>query len=599
MQTFSELSRRRFLAGAAGPLTVLSARPAVSVQPPAGMAQVLVKGGAVVEAESSTLRARFEQGFLTSLESKLTGEKFIEQFDRARLDALRLVYRGRETVDVGVQGFGRIAARPVSAAAAEIRFHNWNGDGVLRVSVDPASGDLVLEPSAFSSRPGVRACRYTIAGIRRDLKLVAPFYQGVALELGDSLIANSHWLWPQGWEAGLAILQGRDSGFWLHTEDNRYRYKALHVGLEDSPYALGLDTEAYGPIDDNLAAGGLAWRLNVYTGGWQTPAARYRDWLWSAYDLAREEQRRPAWIHRLAMAISWCPTDLAVLESLARKVNPQRVLIHLPNWRTDPYDENYPTYEPSEAARAFIARAKELGFHVLPHFNSLETDPNHPVYTQVRDFQYRDIETKKLYGWSWVNQRSIGVPESNTARLEFRDKKVMVKIHPGLSMWRSLLCERIQANAERLGLEAAFIDVTLVTANLHNSLVEGMTSSEGINRLIHQVSEVGGGLAVGGEGLNEVIAQGLSFAQVHLFRSAQASIAGLERTGGCPLNDFLFGRICRSFGYSRLGGRNADEELRARIHEEHNALPTITIRSAEEIDSPTPAVRRALERARS
>jgi len=118
MQTFSELSRRRFLAGGAGPLTVFSARPAVSVQPPAGMAQVLVKGGAVVEAESSTLRARFEQGFLTSLESKLTGEKFIEQFDRARLDALRLVYRGRETVDVGVQGFGRIAARPVSAAAA-------------------------------------------------------------------------------------------------------------------------------------------------------------------------------------------------------------------------------------------------------------------------------------------------------------------------------------------------------------------------------------------------------------------------------------------------------------------------------------------------
>jgi hypothetical protein len=591
-----EVSRRSFLAGAGGAAAAPAAAH-VSVAQPA-LAQVRVEQDARVHAESATLRATLEKGFLTTLESKITGEKFIEPFDRSRFDALRLVYRGRETVDLGEQLFGNISARSITPSCAEVRFDNWNGDGLIRISVDPASGDLVLEPSGYSSRPGVRACRYTIAGIRRDLRLVAPFYQGVTLELPDPLIRNSRWLWPQGWEAGLAILQGAESGFWVHTQDNRYRYKTLQVGLDDDPYALGFDSEAYGPIDDNLAAGGLAWRINVYRGGWQTPAARYRDWLWAAFDLAKQEQRRAPWIHQLAMAISWCPTEIAVLESLARKVNPAKVLIHLPNWRTDPYDENYPTYTPSEAARQFLAQAKQLGFHVLPHFNSVETDPNHPVYTRLRDFQYRDVETKRLYGWSWVNQRSIGVPESNAARLRFRDKKVMVKIHPGLAMWRSLLCERIQENARALGLEAVFIDVTLVTANLHNALVEGMTSSEGMNRLIHEVGELGSGLSVGGEGLNEAIAPGLSFAQVHLFRSGHSNIEGLERTGGCALNDFLFGRICRSFGYSRLGGRDAAEELRARIHEEHNALPTITIRSAEEIDNPTPAVRRALERAR-
>ncbi len=592
-----KVSRRAFLAGSTGAPVAASASPRISIaQAPA--ARVRLEDGAVVHVETATLRARLEKGFLASLESKLTGEKFIEPFDRSRFDALRLIYRGRETVDLGEQLFGNISARQITPSCAELRFQNWNGDGVIRVTADPVTGDLILEPSGYSSRPGVRACRYTIAGIRRDLRLVAPFYQGVSLELDDPLVRGSHWLWPQGWEAGFVILQGADGGFWVHTEDHRYRYKALRVGLDDTPYALGFDAEAYGPIDDNLAAGGLAWRLNVYQGSWQVPAARYRDWLWKAYDLAAEERRRAPWIHELAMAISWCPTQLAILESLARKVKPARVLIHLPNWRTDPYDENYPTYMPSDAAREFLARAKQLGFHVLPHFNSLEVDPNHPVYTRLRDFQYRDLETKKLYGWSWVNQRNIGLPESNTARLQFRDKKVMVKIHPGLAMWRSLLCEQIQENASALGLDAVFIDVTLVTANLHNALVEGMTSSEGINRLIHEVGAIGQGLSVGGEGLNEVIAQGLSFAQVHLFRSGHSNVEGLERTGGCALNDFLFGRICRSFGYSRLGGRDEAEELRARIHEEHNALPTITIRSAEEIDNPTPWVRRALERAR-
>jgi len=593
-----QFSRRSLLAGATSGAAVLSASPRLAAAQPR-TAGVRVEEGAIVRAETPTLRATIEKGFLTSLESKVTGERFIEPFDRTRFDALQLVYAGRETVGLGEQLFGNITARQITPVSAELRFQSWNGDGLLRVSVDPDSGDLMVEPSGFSSRPGVRACRWTIGGIRRDLRLVAPFYQGVALELNDSLIRNSYWRWPQGWEAGFVILQGANSGFWVHTQDDRYRYKTLRVGLDDDAYALGFDAEAYGPIDGNLAAGGLTWRINVHQGGWQTPAGRYRDWLWSAFRLEREERRRAPWIHQLAMAISWCPTDLAVLESLARKANPAKVLIHLPNWRTDPYDENYPTYTPSEAARAFLARARRLGFRVLPHFNSLETDPNHPVYTQVRDFAYRDVETKKLYGWSWVNQRSIGVPESNAARLRFRDKKVMVKIHPGLTMWRSLLGERIQENARALELEAVFIDVTLVTGNLHNALVEGLTSSEGINRLIHEVAELGGGLAVGGEGLNEVIAQGLSFAQVHLFRSAHSNIEGLERTGGCPLNDFLFGRLCRSFGYSRLGGRDAAEELRARIHEEHNALPTITIRSAEEIDNPTPAVRRALERARA
>ena len=68
----------------------------------------------------------------------------------------------------------------------------------------------------------------------------------------------------------------------------------------------------------------------------------------------------------------------------------------------------------------------------MPHCNSLEVDPSHPVYAKVRDFQYREIESRKIMGWSWVAGKVLGVPESNASRLEHRDKKVMAKIHPGL-----------------------------------------------------------------------------------------------------------------------------------------------------------------------
>jgi hypothetical protein len=299
------------------------------------------------------------------------------------------------------------------------------------------------------------------------------------------------------------------------------------------------------------------------------------------------------------MAISWCPGEPEILEALAKRVDPQKALIHFPSWRTDGYDKNYPTYVASEKAKAFIYKAQAMGFRIMPHFNAIDMDPSHPVYALVRDFQYRDVESKRLQGWSWHEGRGIGVPESNLSRLEHQDKVVMIKVHPGLSLWRTILGEKIQQAAEENGLDAVFIDVTLCTWNLHNGLVEGITSTEGMKRLIAHIAGLGEGLVVGGEGLNEITMQGLSFTQAHLFKSWQSSAEGLERAGGCALNEFLFGKLCRTFGYSSLSGATEAERLRMRIHEEHGAIPTITLHSAKEIEQPNEAVEEVLRRAGS
>jgi len=362
---------------------------------------------------------------------------------------------------------------------------------------------------------------------------------------------------------------------------------------------LGMDTEAYGPIDNNLTAGNLSWRINVYQGDWQVPAAIYRDWLWNAYDLKKEEERRSPWFHDIKFAVSWCPGEPSILDALAKKIAPSKVLLHYPDWRTDIYDQNYPTYQASENGRNFIRKCQEMGFHVMPHCNSIDMDPSHPAYNLIRDFQYRDLETKHLMGWSWVDGKAIGVPESNESRNHNRDKNVMIKVHPGLSMWRSILGENILKAGNDLGLDSVFIDVTLVTQNLHNCLVESMTSTEGMKYLISHISRLGKGLVVGGEGLNEITMQGLSFAQAHLFKSWQDSTEGLERTGKCNLNQVLFGKLCKIIGYSGLSGKNEDEETRMQIHLEHGGIPTITIDSVSEITNPNVAVKHLLELANS
>ena len=542
-----------------------------------------------------TQSAVIEKGFLTSLKSKKTGEQFIEGVAADKSAALQLIYRGGETVSIDESKFGNITTRQLSPLKAEIVFHSWDGDGVILVTVEPESGDILIEPSAYSSRPGVLGCRWNMAGIRSDLHLVAPFFQGIKLKLDDSLIANTHWDWPLYWEAGLAILESKKGGFWVHTQDNRYRYKALQVGSGAQKNHLGFDTQAYGPIDDNLSAGGLIWRINVFDGDWKAPAELYRGWLWDAYNLKAEEQKRQSWIWDVKFAVSWCPGQENILDAIAKKIKPEHCLIHYPNWRTDPYDENYPTYIPSERAKAFIKKGQTMGFRMMPHFNSVDMDPSNPAYAYLRDFQYRGIERMDLRGWSWYQGRGLGVPESNASRLNNRDKKVMVKIHPGLSMWRSILGESILNAARQLDLETVFIDVTLVSHNLHNCFVEATTPTEGMKKIIGHVASLGDGLVVGGEGLNEITMQGLSFAQAHLFKSWHSSIEGLERTGGCKLNDFLFGKLCRTFGYSNLSGRDENQALRMKMHLEHGAIPTVTIRSAKDIESPNPAVKQMLD----
>lgn len=565
---------------------------------PEGKVSVEIKENKIIVG-TQTLNAVIEKGVLISLKSKMTGEEFIENPDVRNYRALQLLYLNNDTAQINEEKFGSVETRQISESRAEIIFHSWDGDGVIQVSADPETGDLLIEPSAYSSRPGVLACRWNISGLKKSLELVAPLFQGIKLKMDDPLIRNNRWRWPFAWEAGLAILQSAGGGFWIHTRDDRYKFKALQTGNESDPFTLGLDSEAYGPIDNNLSSGGVCWRLNTYKGDWKVPAEKYRQWYWQAYNLVAEEKKRRQWIAGTKLAISWCPGDPEILDALAKKVSPSKVLLHFPDWRTDGYDENYPNFNASDNARSFIKKGRQMGFHIMPHFNSIDMDPSNPVYALVRDFPYRDIETKQLQGWSWYKERVIGVPESNMNRLNNRDKKVMVKIHPGLTMWRSILGDRILKASKELDLETVFIDVTLCIWNIHNCLVESMAPTEGMNRLIRHVAGLGKGLVVCGEGRNEITSQGQSFGQVHLFKSSQDSIAGLERTGGCDLSEFLFGRICRSFGYSGLGGTDKNEELRMQIHLEHGAVPTITINSANDITNPNPAIKKMFDIANS
>lgn len=101
-------------------------------------------------------------------------------------------------------------------------------------------------------------------------------------------------------------------------------------------------------------------------------------------------------MNNIKFALSWCPGDARILDAIAKRIQPDNVLLHFPNWRTDPYDENYPTFIPSNEAKIFIKKAQQMGFHVMPHFNSIDMDPSHPVLNKCAIF-HTEISKVKFY----------------------------------------------------------------------------------------------------------------------------------------------------------------------------------------------------------
>ena len=66
-----------------------------------------------------------------------------------------------------------------------------------------------------------------VSGFGADMKLTAPFFQGVDMDPADELIRGRKWIWPHRWEAGLCIFHDTEGGFWVHCRDTAFRAKSL------------------------------------------------------------------------------------------------------------------------------------------------------------------------------------------------------------------------------------------------------------------------------------------------------------------------------------------------------------------------------------
>src|SRR5262249_39158263 len=84
------------------------------------------------------------------------------------------------------------------------------------------------------------------------------------------------------------------------------------------------------------------------------------------------EKTSPAWVKDIRNHAYLNVGDFEGLEQLAKRVDPHKTFLGKNgDYRKYAFDVGYPDYEPTALAKRWFRRARDLGFHVGAHFNSM------------------------------------------------------------------------------------------------------------------------------------------------------------------------------------------------------------------------------------
>ncbi len=388
-----------------------------------------------------------------------------------------------------------------------------------RVAVEAAEEGVRFSLRAEGPEP-IWMAEWSLAGL--DLaEVVVPALGGQALSAAmppDQQVAYKYPFW---WNAQFALGEmGGGDGVWLRTMDVAPRFKVLRVRKAEADagrFALGLGVEADAPITEPTLE--ATWFLDGYAGGWQAPTETHRRWLERTFGLVpyRKHPHFPAWAADVTFVLEvWgmrkdlgrpahtFADTIERIEAFARKHPPEQTLLYLPGYAEGGVDSRIPDYNPSEplggdeGLKRLVDRAHDLGYRVMIHTNVLGMTYAHPRWPEFAEHQVQDPFGQKL-GWG------------NDMDGDWLPEPFFAYINPAATAWGDLMEETLGRLIRDFGLDAVFLDQTLLAFNVSN----GPNFVVGMREHVRRLQRAFPGVLFAGEGLNEQVLPALPFVQIH------------------------------------------------------------------------------------
>ncbi len=426
------------------------------------------------------------------------------------------------------------------------------GTAHARLRIDPGDEGLVFRLDVEAKSP-IWMAEWRLHGLELD-QIIVPALGGQVVD--RTMPAGEHltFKYPFWWNAQFAIgATDAECGLFLFTREISPSFRLLRIRKDDGGadrFTMGLGFEAKAPLVSNRLS--AEWVLDGYQGDWRVPASRHQEWMRSAFGLMEYDRHphMPSWANEIDLILEiWGMRHdrgrpahtfaemMDRLRLLAPIHPPERTLLYLPGFAENGIDSRAPSYEPApqcggrEGFKRLVDFAHDLGYRVMIHTNVLALTYNHPRYASLKEYQVIDAFGRPQ-GW--------GLDMDG----DWLAEPFFAYMNPGVDAWTKLMREILGELIATFGLDAVFLDQTLLAFNVSN----GPDFVEGMRRHIEHLQAAFPGILFAGEGLHEQVVSALPMAQIHGLDSV-TGVHGIEGRRPWrephPVSKFLFGPFTR------------------------------------------------------
>ncbi len=473
--------------------------------------------------------ARFEEGALTNLVDN-AGRALVARPTPAKAGEMTLRCNGKEYYSTNTEPL----AGTDGGASQLSNIKKLDGAKVgLHFKMDAASGDLVVFQNAETSAGGLEWAEWKIGYIPLDYNIIVPGGNGEVMTR-DSPYPKKGFFYSLGWDAQLLVIEGAGHGFYVWMDDVAARPKSISVERTSQGWIILCRTINEAPFTGHTQLDRQRWRVNVYEGDWRVPAKRYRDWAQQAFNVKPLDQRHPEWAQDIRVVLTLLRMNHELLEEYAKQLDPKQTLLYLSHWRRQHFDRDAPNYDEfNPEALPFIRRAQALGFHVMLHVNFWGVTPGHPLMEEMGRYQVRDLNGKPMR-YSNLNQKP---------------PLYLNYISPASARWREEFIGRMKKLIQLSGADGIHLDQNFHSHNDMNGRIDGLSFNEGLLRYHEELRAALPGIALGGEGLNELTYRYMDFAQRHVWSIMGGTIDRAALSTAHPISSYLFSPYVRHYGW--------------------------------------------------
>jgi hypothetical protein len=443
-----------------------------------------------------------------------------KQGENASVSAGRPVGAGVSTLvpdPIVVSQLPQVTSKQLNEHTIEYTFRSEDDQTVLATSysLDPVSGDLVIQQKGNGKRQGLTGVRLGLWPITCRGNLLLPVFNGIKAARGNPFqYERTDFEWPMRWQLPFVIFNDALGGFWIHTQDPKGHFKNVNYHYEENgTWGVAFSTLNAAPFGPHDSVESVGWRVNTYAGDWTVPVDYYRTWAYRAYHIAEKERLRPSWVDNIRLEIRDAdniPADQITeyLDLLRQYVVPSKTLLIMTQWTgTNMVDDKQvvvPRWVASKEGAKFNQEARKRGFRTMYFTNYFGITPNHPRLEEFRPCFIKNPYTHKYEGWNLEGEWS------------FATSLKLYYVNPACKSWRDYQASEFKTLFEHNPADGLYLDQAFHMYNDDNGLIDGQSSVEGNLEFHRQVAEALPGVALLGESVNEISMQYESFCQLHL-----------------------------------------------------------------------------------